>query len=160
MKSKNISKAKKNELSLNDTEQSILLDTIYDGEVPSQAIKDQLKVSLRTFYKYLEKNPKFKSEFDKAQEIGIKVLVEKMLQIFNTNPTHIENNELLFLREKQSFLKWIAPRVSSLFTEKQKIDIKSDSKIQISWEENSEDILDISENVLEVTPPDIPNKGN
>ena len=160
MKSKNISKAKKNELSLNDTEQSILLDTIYDGEVPSQAIKDQLKVSLRTFYKYLEKNPKFKSEFDKAQEIGIKVLVEKMLQIFNTNPTHIENNELLFLREKQSFLKWIAPRVSSLFTEKQKIDIKSDSKIQISWEDNSEDILDISENVLEVTPPDIPNKGN
>jgi hypothetical protein len=88
-----------------------------------------------TFYKYLEQNPKFKAEYEKAQEIGIKTLVEKMLKIFNTDPSSIEPNELLFLREKKDFLKWLSPRLSSMFQEKQKLDVKQDSTIKISWED-------------------------
>ena len=98
-----------------------------------------------TFYKYLEKNPKFKEEFNKAQEIGIKTLVEKMCVIFNTETTGLDNNDLLFVREKKDWLKWIAPRISSLFQEKQKIDVKSDSSIRISWEEPSSDLIDVSD---------------
>ena len=71
-KSKSISKANSKELTLTDTEQNTFLATIYDGGVPSRVIKDTLKISLMTFYKYLETNPKFKEEFNKAQEIGIK----------------------------------------------------------------------------------------
>ena len=97
-----------------------------------------------TFYKYLEKNPKFKEEFNKAQEIGIKTLVEKMLEIFNTEHMDLAPNELMFLREKQAYLKWIAPRISSLFQEKQKIDVKSDSSIRISWE-SEPDLIDVSD---------------
>tara|TARA_R110000823_G_scaffold111906_1_gene233227 strand:+ start:72 stop:560 length:489 start_codon:yes stop_codon:yes gene_type:complete len=144
-KSKSISKANSKELTLTDTEQNTFLATIYDGGVPSRVIKDTLKISLMTFYKYLEKNPKFKEEFNKAQEIGIKTLVEKMLEIFNTENMDLAPNELMFLRERQSYLKWIAPRISSLFQEKQKIDVKSDSSIRISWEEPSSDLIDVSD---------------
>ena len=144
-KSKSISSKKKNDLVLSDTEQGIFLATIYDGGVPSRVIKDTLKISSMTFYKYLEKNPKFKEEFNKAQEIGIKTLVEKMLEIFNTENMDLAPNELMFLRERQSYLKWIAPRISSLFQEKQKIDVKSDSSIRISWEEPSSDLIDVSD---------------
>ena len=144
-KSKSISKANSKELNLTDTEQNTFLATIYDGGVPSRVIKDTLKISLMTFYKYLEKNPKFKEEFNKAQEIGIKTLVEKMLEIFNTENMDLAPNELMFLRERQSYLKWIAPRISSLFQEKQKIDVKSDSSIRISWEEPSSDLIDVSD---------------
>ena len=106
-----------------------------------------------TFYKYLEKNPKFKEEFNKAQEIGIKTLVEKMLEIFNTENMDLAPNELMFLRERQSYLKWIAPRISSLFQEKQKLDVRSDSKIQISWEDSPE-LIDVNaENISAPTPP-------
>ena len=106
-----------------------------------------------TFYKYLETNPKFKAEFNKAQEVGIKTLVEKMLQIFDTGQMDLEPNELLFIREKKDFLKWLAPRVSSLFTEKQKLDIKSDSSIRISWE-SEPDLIDVNaENISAPTPP-------
>ena len=52
-------------------------------------------------------------------------------------------NELLFLRERSSFLKWLAPRLSSLFQEKQKIDVKSDSVVRISWE-SEPDLIDVS----------------
>ena len=154
-KSKDISKTKKNlPISLSDTEQDILLDTIYAGGIPHIVVKDTLKISLMSFYKYLDQNPKFKEQFLKAQEIGIKTLVEKMLAIFQSDTTEMSNEELLFLREKQNYIKWLAPRVSSLFTEKQKIDVKSDSVVRISWEDNQSDMIDVSgDNVTDI-PPD------
>ena len=150
-KSNSISKAKKNDLTLSDIEQSTILGTIYDGGLAIDVAKD-LKISLRTFYKYLETNPKFKAEFNKAQEVGIKTLVEKMLQIFDTGQMDLSPNELLFIREKKDFLKWLAPRVSSLFQEKQKIDVKSDSVVKISWE-SEPDLIDVSTAETVPTPP-------
>jgi len=150
-KSKSISSKKKNELTLNDTEQNTILATIYDGGIPHIVIKDTLKTSLMSFYKYLDLNPKFKEEFLKAQEVGIKTLVEKMLAIFQSDTTEMSNEELLFLREKQNYIKWLAPRISSLFTEKQKIDVKSDSVVKISWEDNQSDLIDVSADTVSDT---------
>ena len=148
-KSKSISKPKNKSLVLSDTEQNTILGTIYDGGLALDVAKE-LGISLMTFYKYLETNPKFKAEFNKAQEVGIKTLVEKMLQIFNNGNMDLEPNELLFVREKKDFLKWLAPRVSSLFQEKQKVDIKSDSVVRISWESEPDlidaDVQNISDN--------------
>ena len=151
MKSKDISKTKKNlPINLSDTEQNTILATIYDGGIPHIVVKDTLKISLMSFYKYLDQNPKFKEQFLKAQEIGIKTLVEKMLAIFQSDTTEMSNEELLFLREKQNYIKWLAPRVSSLFTEKQKIDVKSDSVVRISWEDNQSDLIDVSEDIVDI----------
>jgi len=151
-KSKSISKVKKNDLTLSDTEQNTILGTIYDGGLAIDVAKD-LKISLRTFYRYLETNPKFKAEFNKAQEVGIKTLVEKMLQIFDAGQMDLSPNELLFIREKKDFLKWLAPRVSSLFTERQKLDVKSDSVVKISWE-SEPDLIDVNaETISAPTPP-------
>jgi len=151
-KSKSISPKNKNELlSLTDTEQSFMLETTINGGL-SIDIAKELQISLMTFYKYLEQNPKFKSEYEKAQEIGIKTLVEKMLKIFDTDPSNIEPNELLFIREKKDWLKWLAPRISSLFQEKQKIDVKTDSNIKISWSSNDDDLIDVTEDIVDIPP--------
>ena len=150
-KSKDISKTKKNlPINLSDTEQNTILATIYDGGIPHIVVKDTLKTSLMSFYKYLDQNPKFKEQFLKAQEIGIKTLVEKMLAIFQSDTTEMSNEELLFLREKQNYIKWLAPRISSLFTEKQKIDVKSDSVVKISWEDNQSDMIDVSRDITDI----------
>jgi len=151
-KSKAISPKNKNELlNLTDTEQSFILETTINGGL-SIDIAKELQINLMTFYKYLEQNPKFKSEYEKAQEIGIKTLVEKMLKIFDTDPSNIEANELLFNREKKDWLKWLAPRISSLFQEKQKIDVKTDSNIKISWSSNDEDLIDVTEDIIDIPP--------
>ena len=107
-----------------------------------------------SFYKFLDQNPKFKEQFNKAQEIGIKTLVEKMLAIFESDVTEMSNEELLFLREKQTYLKWLAPRISSLFTEKQKIDVKTDSVVKISWESNENDLIDVNAEDISTPTPD------
>ena len=142
-KSNSISKPKSKNLVLSDIEQNTILEDIYNGKTTNIVIKDTLKTSLKTFYNYLETNPKFKAEFNKAQEVGIKTLVEKMLEIFDTEHMDLSPNELLFIREKKDWLKFLAPRLSSLFTERQKIDVKSDSVVKISWESEPE-LIDVS----------------
>ena len=152
-KSNSISKAKNKNLVLSDTEQNTILEDIYNGKTTNIVIKDTLKTNLKTFYNYLETNPKFKAEFNKAQEVGIKTLVEKMLEIFDTEHMDLSPNELLFIREKKDWLKFLAPRLSSLFTERQKIDVKSDSVVKISWE-SEPDLIDVNaENISAPTPP-------
>jgi len=156
-KSKSISKPKNKNLVLSDIEQNTILEDIYNGKTTNIVIKDTLKTNLKTFYNYLETNPKFKAEFNKAQEIGIKTLVEKMLEIFDTEHMDLSPNELLFIREKKDWLKFLAPRLSSLFTERQKIDVKSDSVVKISWE-SEPDLIDVSTDITNVaetvpTPP-------
>ena len=74
-----------------------------------------------------------------------------MLAIFQSDTTEMSNEELLFLREKQNYIKWLAPRVSSLFTEKQKIDVKSDSVVRISWEDNQDNLIDVSADTVSDT---------
>lgn len=89
------------------------------------------------FYQYLETNPKFKEQFNKAQEIGIKTLVEKMLAIFDVEKPDLEPADLLFIREKKDFLKFLAPRLSSFFQEKQNVNVKSDTTMRISWSDDT-----------------------
>ena len=133
-KSKDISLKNSKELTLTDTEQNTILDTLHDG-VTAYEIAKEKRISLRTLYKYLDQNPKYKDEFLKAQERGIKTLVEKMCVIFNTETAPLDNNELLFVREKKDWLKWIAPRLSSLFVEKTKQEVKQDTTLRVQWED-------------------------
>ena len=153
-KSKSISSKKKNELTLSDTEQNTLLATIYDGGIPHIVIKDTLKTNLMNFYRYLDKNPKFKDEFLKAQEVGIKTLVEKLLAIFSSDVTELTNQELLFLREKQNYVKWLAPRLSSLFIERTKQEVKQDTTLRVQWEDTP-DLIDVAAEDIPSTTTEI-----
>ncbi len=103
-----------------------------------------------SFYKFLDQNPKFKEKFNEAQEIGIKTLVEKMLAIFSSDVTEMSNEELLFLREKQNWLKFVAPRLSSLFVEQTKQEVKQDTTLNIKWE-SEPDLIDVSADTVSDT---------
>jgi hypothetical protein len=74
-----------------------------------------------------------------------------MLVLFNNDNPDVDPNMLVFIRERANYLKWLAPRVSSLFTEKQKIDLKSDSNIRISWEDNQNNLIDVSADTVSDT---------
>ena len=150
-KSKAISKTKSKELTLSDTELNTIIDRIHDGETMFELAKD-LQIKLTTLYKYLDQNPKTKERFELAQERGIKTLVEKMLVLFNNDNPDVDPNMLVFIRERANYLKWLAPRVSSLFTEKQKIDVKQDTTLNIKWE-SEPDMIDVSGDITDI-PPD------
>ena len=138
MKSNNISSKKQSKLiNPSDTELNTLLEVIYAGGIPHIEVKKTLQTNLMNFYQWLDANPKYKEKFNKAQEIGIKTLVEKLLAVYQVEDPELTNEQLLFLREKQNYLRWLAPRISSLFVERTEQKIKSDSVVRVSWESDS-----------------------
>ena len=142
-KSNSISTKKNNEpIALSDIEQNTILDQLHNGVVAYEIAK-QKQIKLKTLYDYLDKNPKFKEQFNKAQERGIKTLVEKMCVIFDRDNVSLDNNELLFIREKKDWLKFIAPRLSSLFVEKTKSEVKQDTQLRVMWSDTP-DLLDLN----------------
>jgi hypothetical protein len=108
---------------------------------------------LTKLYKVLDQDANFKEKFGHAQEIGMRTLIEKMLILFDNKPDNLEPADLLFLREKKDFLKWLAPKVSSFFIEKQQHQVKSDQVITIKFESNMDDkeVIDLDPKQFEVT---------
>ena len=84
-----------------------------------------------------------------------------MLVIFDTENPNLEPADLLFIREKKSFLTWIAPRISSLYQEKKNLDIKSDGVLRVMWEDTTteQDIIDITNEIESKNPTPLDNKG-
>lgn len=73
--------------------------------------------------------------------------------LFENKPQDLEPADLLFLREKKDFLKWLAPKVSSFFVEKQHVKTENDTNITISFESgfNDKEIIDLEGN-FEMSP--------
>ena len=64
-------------------------------------------------------------------------------------------NEVLWIREKTKFIQWVAGKVSDLYSDNKPVKQNIDQKMTISWEDNSGDVIDVSEDVTDITPPDI-----
>jgi transcriptional accessory protein Tex/SPT6 len=159
-KSSNTLEKKKQGLVLSDTEQNTLLENLVAGNLVIEEAR-RLKIKLKTLYDFVETNPKFKEQFLKAQEIGIKTLVELLLEAFNQDHQEIDANKLLFLRERSNYLRWLAPRVSNFFQEKKNLDIKSDGVLRVMWEDTTteQDIIDITNEIESKNPIPLDNKG-
>jgi transcriptional accessory protein Tex/SPT6 len=159
-KSNNTLEKKKQDLILSDTEQNTLLENLVAGNLVIEEAR-RLKIKLKTLYDFVETNPKFKEQFLKAQEIGIKTLVELLLEAFNQDHQEIDANKLLFLRERSNYLRWLAPRVSNFFQEKKNLDIKSDGVLRVMWEDTTteQDIIDITNEIESKNPIPLDNKG-
>jgi len=108
---------------------------------------------LMKFYHYLKKNPEKETRILEARKLGVQTLIDKLLQVFNYQEVE-SPNEILWIREKAKFVQWVAGKITDLYSDNkvQKVDQKTEMKI--SWEETSDDLIDVSEDVTDVTPPD------
>ena len=158
-KSKSILKTNKDLPLIKDSDRSSILDSLILGKTSIEIAKD-LAIPLTKLYKVLDQDANFKEQFGKAQEIGMRTLIEKMLMLFDNKPDNLEPADLLFLREKKDFLKWLAPKVSSFFIDKQQHQVKTDQTLTIKFDNGFDDkeVIDISKDTtFEMTPSD--NKG-
>ena len=160
-KSKSISESKSKELvQISDIVVNSIVEDMHNGKTAYELAK-QHQIKLKTLYQFLEQNPKIQERFNKAQEIGIKTLIEKMLVIFDTENPNLEPADLLFSREKKDYLKWLAPKISSLFQDKKSLDIKSDGVLRVMWEDTTteQDIIDITNEIESKNSIPLDNKG-
>jgi len=95
------------------------------------------------FYHFLKKNPEMNEKITEARKNGVQTLIDKLLQVFQYQ--EVENpNTILWIREKTKFITFLANKLTDLYSDNKVQNIKSDSKISISWEDNQSDLIDVS----------------
>ena len=152
-KSKNTITPKQNQELITEKSLSIIEEKLIDGMTLSEIINDkQYPFSLMKFYHYLKRNPELEKRILEARKLGIQTLIDKLLQVFSYQ--EIESpNEILWIREKAKFVQWVAGKITDLYSDNKTIKQDIDTKMSISWEDNSNDLIDVSGDITDI-PPD------
>ena len=104
------------------------------------------------FYHYLKKNPELEIRITEARKYGVQTLIDKLLQVFQYQ--EVENpNAILWIREKTKFITFLANKLTDLYSDNKPIKQNIDQKMTISWENNDDDMIDVSEDITDI-PPD------
>jgi len=101
------------------------------------------------FYHFLKKNPSMNDRITEARKNGIQTLIDKLLQVFQYQ--EIENpNQILWIREKTKFITFLANKLTDLYSDNKVQNVKTDQSIKISWEDNQTDMIDVSEDIVDI----------
>ena len=109
----------------------------------------QYQFSLMKFYHFLKKNPELNERITEARKNGVQTLIDKLLQVFQYQ--EIENpNQILWIREKTKFITFLANKLTDLYSDNKVQNVKTDQSIKISWEDNQTDMIDVSEDIVDI----------
>jgi len=153
-KSKNTITPKQNQELLTKESLSTIEEKLVTGLTLSEILEDkQYPFSLMKFYNYLKKNPELETRILEARKLGVQTLIDKLMQVFSYQ--EIESpNEVLWIREKTRFIQWVAGKITDLYSDNKTIKQDIDTKMSISWESDDDNLIDVSEDVTDITPPD------
>ena len=153
--SKNITTQKSNQELITTNQADIICDKLANGKTLTEILEDHkaYPFSLMKFYAYLKKNPELEIRITEARKYGVQTLIDKLLQVFQYQ--EIENpNAILWIREKTKFITFLANKLTDLYSDNKPIKQNIDSKMTISWEDNEDNIIDVTEDITNVIPPD------
>ena len=84
-----------------------------------------------------------------ARKNGVQTLIDKLLQVFQYQ--EIENpNQILWIREKTKFITFLDNKLTDLYSDNKVQNVKTDQSIKISWEDNQSDMIDVSEDIVDI----------
>jgi len=106
------------------------------------------------FYAYLKKNPELEIKITEARKYGVQTLIDKLLQVFKYQEIE-DPNAILWIREKTKFITFLANKLTDLYSDNKVQQVKTDQSIKISWEDNQDDLIDVT---AEDIPTATPNK--
>ena len=95
------------------------------------------------FYAYLKKNPELEIKITEARKYGVQTLIDKLLQVFKYQEIE-DPNAILWIREKTKFITFLANKLTDLYSDNKVQNIKTDQSIKISWEDNQDDLIDVT----------------
>jgi hypothetical protein len=152
-KSENTITPKPNQELITEKNLSTIEEKLVNGMTLTEILNDkQYPFSLMKFYHYLKKNPELETRIIEARKLGIQTLIDKLMQVFSYQ--EIESpNEVLWIREKTKFIQWVAGKISDLYSDNKPTKQNIDTKMTISWEDNTDDLIDVSGDITDI-PPD------
>jgi len=154
--SKNITTKKSNQELITTDQVSIIEEKLAKGLTLTEILEDQSQYpfSLMKFYAYLKKNPELEIRITEARKYGVQTLIDKLLQVFKYQEIE-DPNAILWIREKTKFITFLANKLTDLYSDNKVQQVKTDQSIKISWEDNQDDLIDVT---AEDIPTATPNK--
>jgi len=143
--SKNITTKKSNQELITTDQVSIIEEKLAKGLTLTEILEDQSQYpfSLMKFYAYLKKNPELEIRITEARKYGVQTLIDKLLQVFKYQEIE-DPNAILWIREKTKFITFLANKLTDLYSDNKVQQVKTDQSIKISWEDNQEDLIDVT----------------
>ena len=153
--STDITEKKSNELLNLEKNLPTILDSLIEGNTLTHCIESKITnpsgISLSKFYSTLKKNPQLEQQVLDARKIGVQTLIDRLLEIFMRQ--ELENpNQILWIRSKTDFVKWVAGKITDLYSDNKVQSVKTDQSIKISWEDNQDDLIDVSGDITDIPP--------
>ena len=105
------------------------------------------------FYSYLKKNPELEIRITEARKYGVQTLIDKLLQVFKYQEIE-DPNAILWIREKTKFITFLANKLTDLYSDNKVQNVKTDQSIKISWEDNQDDLIDVTAEDIPTATPD------
>ena len=105
------------------------------------------------FYAYLKKNPELEIRITEARKYGVQTLIDKLLQVFKYQEIE-DPNAILWIREKTKFITFLANKLTDLYSDNKVQNVKTDQSIKISWEDNQDDLIDVTAEDIPTATPD------
>ena len=148
--SKNITTPKSKSELITTNQADIICEKLTRGLTLTEILEEkQYEFSLMKFYAYLKKNPELNERVTEARKNGVQTLIDKLLQIFQYQ--EVENpNQILWIREKTKFITFLANKLTDLYSDNKVQNVKTDQSIKISWEDNQSDMIDVSEDIVDI----------
>lgn len=135
----------KNELIITDSDLNTVEELLTEGLTLTEIFTNQkvLPITLHKFYSYLRKpeNKEIKARIDEARRQGIQTLVDKLLQIYNTNldDKTLDPAVVVWTRDRAAMVKWVASKISDIYSDKPKdINVNKQTSITVSWLDSPE----------------------
>ena len=89
-----------------------------------------------------EANKEVKARVEEARKIGIQLIVDKLLDIYqaDVNSETLDPNMISWIREKTKFIQWIAGKTSDLYSDKKDLTLNktTNNNIVVSWLDSPE----------------------
>ena len=148
--SKNISTPKSKAELITTSPADTICEKLTRGLTLTEILEEkQYQFSLMKFYHFLKKNPELNERITEARKNGVQTLIDKLLQVFQYQ--EIENpNQILWIREKTKFITFLANKLTDLYSDNKVQNVKTDQSIKISWEDNQSDMIDVSEDIVDI----------
>lgn len=160
----------KNELTISNSDLSIVEELLVNGKTLTEIFSDQkvLPISLHKFHFWLRKpeNKEARIRILEAQKLGIQTLVDKLLEIYmqDISGKQLDPNVIAWTREKTKFIQFLATKITDLYSDNKPQESNVKQTITVSWLD-SEDLqrqyLDLeAEELKEINTKELPNKPN
>ena len=148
--SKNITTPKSKSELITTSQADTICEKLTRGLTLTEILEEkQYEFSLMKFYHFLKKNPELNERITEARKNGVQTLIDKLLQVFQYQ--EIENpNQILWIREKTKFITFLANKLTDLYSDNKVQNVKTDQSIKISWEDNQSDMIDVSEDIVDI----------